>query len=77
MSLSRAAEAVDATRRAMAHSPDAAGYDLNLLRQASRLELDLDFTNGLRLTMPAVSILPLALAPAAFLTLPRQHRTAP
>ncbi|MFD8325508.1 MFS transporter [Streptomyces lydicus] len=76
-SLSRAAEAVDATRSAMAHSPGAAGYDLNLLRQASGLRLDLDFTNGLRLTMLAVSILPLALALAAFLLLPRRHRTAP
>ncbi|GAB7035472.1 efflux MFS transporter LfrA [Streptomyces platensis subsp. malvinus] len=76
-SLSRAAEAVDATRSAMAHSPGAVGYDLNLLRQASGLKLDIDFTNGLRLTMLTVSLLPLLLALAALLFPPRRHRTAP
>ncbi|MFI9357956.1 hypothetical protein [Streptomyces lydicus] len=76
-SLSRAAEAVDTTRSAMAHSPGAVGYDLHLLRQASGLTLDLDFTDGLRLTMLAVSLLPLVMALAALLLLPRRRRTAP
>ncbi|MFD8544503.1 MFS transporter [Streptomyces sp. NPDC059649] len=77
ISLTRAEEAVDATRSAVAHSPGATGYDPNLLRQASGLELGLDITDGLRLTMLTASLLPLALALAAFLLKPRRHRTAP
>ncbi|MEU9389527.1 MFS transporter [Streptomyces sp. NPDC048324] len=76
MSVSEADQAVDATRSAMAHSPGTAGYDPNLLRQ-SGLDLGLDFTNGLRLTMLVVSLLPLALAAAAYLLMPagpRPHR---
>lgn len=69
-------QAVDAMRSAMAHSPGTAGYDPNLLRQ-SGLDLGLDFTNGLRLTMPVVSLLPLALAVAAYLLMPRRTRNAP
>ncbi|MEV7975765.1 MFS transporter [Streptomyces sp. NPDC086519] len=75
MSVSEADQAVDATRSAMAHSPGTAGYDPNLLRQ-SGLDLGLDFTNGLRLTMLVVSLLPLALAVAAYLLMPRRTRTA-
>ncbi|MFF5186766.1 hypothetical protein ACFY30_23870 [Streptomyces sp. NPDC000345] len=71
MSVTDAQEAVDATRSAMAHSPGTAGYDPNLLRQ-SGLALGLDFTNGLRLTMLVVSLLPLALAVAAYLLMPRR-----
>ncbi|MFF4654606.1 MFS transporter [Streptomyces sp. NPDC001381] len=76
MSVSEADQAVDATRSAMAQSPGTAGYDPNLLRQ-SGLDLGLDFTNGLRLTMLVVSLLPLALAVAAYLLMPRRTRTAP
>ncbi|MGW3092102.1 MFS transporter [Streptomyces sp. NPDC001102] len=76
MSVSEADQAVDATRSAMAHSPGTAGYDPNLLRQ-SGLDLGLDFTNGLRLTMIVVSLLPLALAAAAYLLMPRRTATAP
>ncbi|MGW3136600.1 MFS transporter [Streptomyces sp. NPDC001139] len=76
MSVSEADQAVDATRSAMAHSPGTAGYDPNLLRQ-SGLDLGLDFTNGLRLTMLVVSLLPLALAAAAYLLMPRRTATAP
>ncbi|ALV35855.1 MFS transporter [Streptomyces sp. CdTB01] len=76
MSVSEADQAVDATRSAMAHSPGTAGYDPNLLRQ-SGLDLGLDFTNGLRLTMLVVSLLPLALAAAAYLLMPRGPTTAP
>ncbi|MEV6941433.1 MFS transporter [Streptomyces sp. NPDC051172] len=76
ISVSQADQAVDATRSAMAHSPGTAGYDPNLLRQ-SGLDLGLDFTNGLRLTMLVVSLLPLTLAVAAYLLMPRRTRTAP
>ncbi|MFJ8856746.1 MFS transporter [Streptomyces sp. NPDC102437] len=73
ISVSRADQAVDATRSAMVHSPGTSGYDPNLLRQ-SGLDLGLDFTNGLRLTMLVVSLLPLALAVAAYRFMP--HRIA-
>ncbi|MGY6018537.1 MFS transporter [Streptomyces spinosirectus] len=76
ISVTEADQAVDATRSAMAHSPGTAGYDPNLLRQ-SGLDLGLDFTNGLRLTMLIVSLLPLALAVAAYLLMPRRTGTAP
>jgi MFS family permease len=76
LSVSEADQAVDATRSAMAHSPGSAGYDPNLLRQ-SGLDLGLDFTNGLRLTMLVVSLLPLALAVAAYALMPRRTRTTP
>ncbi|MFD6225869.1 MFS transporter [Streptomyces sp. NPDC060232] len=76
ISATEADQAVDATRSAMARSPGSAGYDPNLLRQ-SGLDLDLDFTDGLRLTMLIVSLLPLALAVAAYLIIPRRARAAP
>ncbi|MDX3241819.1 MFS transporter [Streptomyces sp. ME18-1-4] len=76
LSVTEATEAVDATRSAMAHSPGTAGYDPNLLKQ-SGLDLGLDFTNGLRLTMLLVSLLPIALAVAAYLLMPHRTRTAP
>ncbi|MFI1563794.1 MFS transporter [Streptomyces sp. NPDC020490] len=66
VSVEEAEQAVDAARSALAHSPGTAGYDPNLLRQ-SGLALGLDFTEGLRLTMLVVSVLPLALAVAAHL----------
>lgn len=75
LSVTEANEAVDAARSAMAHSPGTAGYDPNLLRQ-SGLDLGLDFTDGLRLTLLVVSLLPLALAVAAYLIMPRRTRTA-
>ncbi|NXY95775.1 MFS transporter [Streptomyces sp. BR123] len=76
MSVTQAEQAVDATRSAMARSPATAGYDPNLLRQ-SGLDLGLDYTNGLRLTMLVTSLLPLALAVAAYLLMPRRIRTTP
>ncbi|MEV2199546.1 MFS transporter [Streptomyces fradiae] len=74
LSAAEAEEAVDATRSAMARSPGTAGYDPNLLRQ-SGLDLGWDFTDGLRLTMVVVSLLPLALAVAAWLLIPRRTRS--
>ena len=71
--LSGAAEqAVDAVRSGMAVSPGGAGYDPNLLREEAGLRLGLDFTDGLRLTMLTVSVLPLVVAVAALLLMPRQ-----
>ncbi|GAA2929812.1 MFS transporter [Kitasatospora cinereorecta] len=76
LSVAEADQAVDATRSAMAQSPGTAGYDPNLLRQ-SGLDLGLDFTDGLRLTMLVVSILPLALAVAAYRLMPRRTGSTP
>ncbi|MGK3942258.1 MFS transporter [Streptomyces caeruleatus] len=73
LSVTEADQAVDATRSALAHSPGTAGYDPNLLQQ-SGLALGLDFTNGLRLTLLIVSLLPIALAVAAHLLMPRRRR---
>ncbi|MGX1370219.1 DHA2 family multidrug resistance protein-like MFS transporter [Streptomyces canus] len=73
LSVTEADQAVDATRSALAHSPGTAGYDPNLL-QRSGLALGLDFTNGLRLTLLIVSLLPIALAVAAHLLMPRRPR---
>ncbi|MFH9354058.1 MFS transporter [Kitasatospora sp. NPDC017646] len=75
LSETQAAQAVDATRSAMAQGPAAVGYDPNLLRQAG-LDLGLDFSDGLRLTMLVTSLLPLALAVAAYVLMPRRVRTA-
>lgn len=72
LSATRAERAVDAVRSGMAQSPGSSVYDPNLLRQASGLELGLDFADGLRLTMLAVSILPLVVALAAFLLMHRR-----
>jgi MFS family permease len=72
LSVARAARAVDAVRSGMAQSPGSTVYDPNLLRQASGLNLGLDFTGGLRLTMLIVSILPLVVAGAAFVLMPRR-----
>ncbi|MCF4138198.1 MFS transporter [Streptomyces sp. Tue 6430] len=76
VSVTEAEQAVDATRSALAVSPGTAGYDPNLLRQ-SGLDLGLDFTDGLRLTMLVVSLLPLVLAVVAYRVMPRRPRTPP
>ncbi|GGT07575.1 MFS transporter [Streptomyces chromofuscus] len=77
LSATRAERAVDAVRSGMAQSPGSTVYDPNLLRQASGLDLGLDFADGLRLTMLTVSVLPLVVAAAAFWMMPRRekHRT--
>ncbi|MFF9058115.1 MFS transporter [Streptomyces sp. NPDC014882] len=76
ISVTEADQAVDETRSALAHSPGSAGYDPNLLRQ-SGLDLGLDFTNGLRLTMLVVSILPLVLAVVAHRVMRRRPHGTP
>ncbi|WP_280246615.1 MFS transporter [Nocardia abscessus] len=72
LSATSAEQAVDAARGALAHSPGSAGYGPSLLRQAAGLRLDVDFADALRLTMLTVSILPLAVAVAALLLVPRR-----
>ncbi|MFD1660908.1 MFS transporter [Streptomyces caeni] len=75
LSVGEAKQAVDAVRSGMAQSPGGNVYDPNLLRQAAGLDLGLDFTRGLRLTMLIVSILPLVVAALAFVLMPRRERT--
>ncbi|MFI1163976.1 MFS transporter [Streptomyces sp. NPDC020801] len=71
----KAQQAVDAVRSQMAVSPPGtAVYDPNLLRQAAGLNLGLDFSNGLRLTMLTVSLLPFLLAVAAHFLMPGWRR---
>ncbi|WNM29849.1 MFS transporter [Streptomyces sp. Li-HN-5-11] len=76
LSVTQAEQAVDAVRSGMAQTPGATVYDPNLLRQASGLDLGLDFSDGLRLTMLTVSVLPLVVALAAFLVMRRHERPA-
>jgi MFS family permease len=73
LTVSRAAHAVGAVRSGMAQSPGSTVYDPNLLRQASGLDLGLDFADGLRLTMLTVSVLPLVVAVVALLLMPRRR----
>ncbi|MET8722165.1 MFS transporter [Streptomyces misionensis] len=72
LSVARAGRAVDAVRSGLAQTPGSTVYDANLLRQASGLDLGLDFADGLRLTMVTVSILPVMVAVLAFLLMPRR-----
>ncbi|GAA1949477.1 MFS transporter [Catenulispora subtropica] len=71
MSVAEATQTVDAVRSGMEQNPGGTGYDPNLLRQASGLDLGLDFTDGLRLTMLIVSMLPLGVALVAYFRMPR------
>ncbi|MGX1372889.1 DHA2 family multidrug resistance protein-like MFS transporter [Streptomyces canus] len=74
ISATQAGQAVDAVRGGMAQSPGSTVYDPNLLRQASGLDLGLDFTNGLRLTMLIVSLVPLVVAALALRLMPRRGK---
>ncbi|MGE5696589.1 MAG: hypothetical protein ACM4D3_15560 [Candidatus Sericytochromatia bacterium] len=47
-------------------------FDPDLVQQASGLSLGWDFTNGVRLTMLAVTVVPLALAILTYLVMPRR-----
>lgn len=77
LSVSGAEQAVAAARSSMANSPGTAGYDPDLVTHTSGLALGLDYTNGLRLTMLVVTLVPLALVVAAYLLMPRRSRTEP
>ncbi|MGW1591188.1 MFS transporter [Streptomyces sp. NPDC002386] len=74
LSAHNAEQAVDAVRSGMAQNPGGSVYDPNLLRQASGLDIGLDFTDGLRLTMLTVSVLPLVVATLAWLLMPRRGK---
>ncbi|MFJ3335660.1 MFS transporter [Streptomyces sp. NPDC086766] len=85
LSESQAEQAVNAVRSQLAVSPPGtAVYDPNLLRQSAGLNLGLDFSYGLRLTMLTVSFLPFGLALVAHYVMPggwrlrrRRRETAP
>ncbi|CAG7649500.1 MFS transporter [Actinacidiphila bryophytorum] len=72
LSVTEAESAVDAVRSGAAISTSSSGYDPNLLQQASGLKLGVDFADALRLTMLTVSALPLLLATAVRLLMPRR-----
>lgn len=72
LSAQEAEHAVDAVRSSLAHSPGVPRFDPNLVQQASGLTLGWDFTNGVRLTMLAVTLVPLVLATAAYFVVPRR-----
>ncbi|WP_099021699.1 MFS transporter [Mycolicibacterium palauense] len=72
ISAQQAQHQVDAARSSLAHGPGLPGLDPHLTHQASTLTLDWDFSNGVRLTMLAVSAVPAALAIVAYFVMPRR-----
>ncbi|GAB89194.1 MFS transporter [Gordonia rhizosphera] len=74
MSAEEAGRAVDSVGSSLAHSPGASIFDPNLVQQASGLALDWDFTNAIRLTMLAVTVVPVAVAILAYFLVPRRER---
>ncbi|MGE5697711.1 MAG: MFS transporter [Candidatus Sericytochromatia bacterium] len=72
LSAQQAQHAVDAVRSSLAHSPGVSRFDPNLVQQASGLTLGWDFTNGVRLTLLAVTLVPLTLAIVTYFVLPRR-----
>ncbi|PLW71464.1 MFS transporter [Streptomyces sp. SCUT-3] len=74
LSVTEAEQALGTARSSMAVGSGGSGYDPNLLRQVSGLKLDVDFTDGLRLTMLTVSVLPLLMAVAVFWLMPRREK---
>lgn len=75
LSVTEAAQAVDAVRSGMTQNPGGTGYDPNLLRQAAGPHLGMDFTDGLRITMLVVSVLPIAVAVMAYLLMPHRKKS--
>ncbi|MET7770240.1 MFS transporter [Nocardia sp. NPDC005366] len=73
LSATEAEQTVDAVRSSLALSPGSGGFDPNLIRHASGLHLGQDFADALRLTMLTVTLLPLVVAVAAFLLMPRRE----
>lgn len=63
---------MDAVRSSLVSSPGVPRFDPDLVQQASGLSLGWDFTNGVRLTMLAVTVVPLALAILTYLVMPRR-----
>ena len=72
LSAQQAEHAVDAVRSSLSHSPGLPRFDPNLVQQASGLTLGWDFSNGVRLTMLAVTLVPLALAISIYFVVPRR-----
>jgi len=72
LSAQQAQQAVDAVRSSLVSSPGVPRFDPNLVQQASGLTLGWDFTNGVRLTMLAVTLVPLALAIVTYFVMPRR-----
>ncbi|WAL63420.1 MFS transporter [Amycolatopsis cynarae] len=74
-SVQQAQSGVDAVRSSLATSPGTPKFDPNLVQQRTGLALDLDYTNGVRLTMLVVTLLPVAVAILVFFAMPRRRRT--
>ncbi len=72
LSAQQAEHAVDAVRSSLAHSPGTPRLDPHLVRQAAGLALGWDFTDGVRLTMLVVTVVPVTLAILAYFLLPRR-----
>ncbi|WP_222426575.1 hypothetical protein, partial [Amycolatopsis rhizosphaerae] len=73
-SVQQAQSGVDAVRSSLATSPGTPNFDPNLVQRQTGLALDLDYTNGVRLTMLVVTLLPVAVAILAFFAMPRRRR---
>ena len=69
----QAQHAVDAVRSSLAQCPGMSRFDPNLLQQASGLTLGWDFTNGVRFTMLAATLVPLAFAIVTHFVIPRRR----
>lgn len=74
ISAKTAQSSVDAVTGSLASTPGGVGYDPALLKNAAGLTLDVDYTNGLRLTYLIVSAVPLLVAILAFFLMPRKAR---
>lgn len=77
ISAQQAQHSVDAVTSSMASSPGASAYDPNLVQLASGLNLPLDYTDGLRLTMLVVTLVLLIVAVLAYFLMPRRPRPEP
>jgi MFS family permease len=74
VSTKTAQSSVDAVTGSLSSTPGGVGYDPALLKNAAGLALDVDYTNGLRLTYLIVSAVPLLVAVLAFFLMPRKAR---
>lgn len=74
ISTKTAQSSVDAVTGSLVSTPGGVGFDPALLKNAAGLTLDVDYTNGLRLTYLIVSAVPLLVAILAFFLMPRKAR---
>ena len=77
ISAQQAQHAVDAVTSSMATSPGTSAYDPNLVQLVSGLNLPLDYTHGLRLTMLVITLVLLTVTVLTCFLMPRRPRTAP